>query len=638
MEEKNKKDPVSSEAEAEAEEESLSDEERSMSKASPTHDKVKEKRKKVSTPGKPKKPKIIVNVLNTEYDVVKEVIKRPFNYKSSIEPEAEWDLYWCDTGVTNEMLCRMKKYQKINHYPAMGCLARKNNLGKNLMRMRKEFPKEFGFFPPTWLLPYEWKEFKAQFNEKKCKTFIVKPEALSQGKGIFLTRTWENINPLEHYVVQRYVHKPYLIDGLKFDLRIYVLVYGCDPLRIYIYKEGLARLATDPYVVPTGLNLNNLFMHLTNYAINKNSENFVFNTDADKADVGHKRSLSFVWQYVDEHGGNSKELQDRIRDAIIKTLCSVQPQLADSYRSFQPNDDKNDKCFEILGFDILLDHKLKPWLLEVNHSPSFTTDTPFDVKIKSELLTDTIKILNLDIKRRLKYYRLKEIENNNRRLGKLKGVQVKKPTKEERAERKKKHMEKRDKYELANCGGYTRIYPDLNDPNKYEIYINTAWKIWEEFFGSKKKPKKEPEQPKLPPKLPPRKTLPPPPPKRTPSDITNSNRVQTGNKQKEGEKSVNGGIQEKNYERNESRKGNMLCRKSTNNTTTRIDPSSKMSYQSLSNDNVKYSNAQYISSIQPQQPAEPESGVYFPLISKLPAPFQKMKAKGIFQNLPWKKK
>jgi tubulin polyglutamylase TTLL6/13 len=64
-------------------------------------------------------------------------------------------------------------------------------------------------------------------------------------------------------------------------------------------------------------------------------------------------------------------------------------------------------CFEILGFDILIDHKLKPWLIEINHSPSFETDTPFDLKIKTNLINDTLNLLNLTIakKNRIKNQR-----------------------------------------------------------------------------------------------------------------------------------------------------------------------------------------------------------------------------------------
>lgn len=78
----------------------------------------------------------------------------------------------------------------------------------------------------------------------------MKPEASCQGRGIYLTRNIESTIfeylELKHdkCVVQRYMHKPYLIDGLKFDLRIYVLVNGIDPLRIFVYEEGLARFST----------------------------------------------------------------------------------------------------------------------------------------------------------------------------------------------------------------------------------------------------------------------------------------------------------------------------------------------------------------------------------------------------------
>lgn len=75
------------------------------------------------------------------------------------------------------------------------------------------------------------------------------------------------------------MHKPFLLDGLKFDLRIYVLLAGTDPMRIYTYRDGLVRLATEPYVSPSNTNLDDMCMHLTNYAINKDSPNFVFNSD-----------------------------------------------------------------------------------------------------------------------------------------------------------------------------------------------------------------------------------------------------------------------------------------------------------------------------------------------------------------------
>jgi len=416
------------------------------------------------------------------------------HYRLSYEPEdeksvttKEWDLYWHDLYISPEFLAKVKPYQKVNHFPGLECLSRKNLLGKNLMRMKKVFPKEYNFFPPTWILPLEWSDFRKQFNENKAKTFIVKPEALSQGKGIFLTRNPADIDPAEHYVVQRYLHRPFLIDGLKFDLRIYVLVYGCDPYRIYMYKEGLARLATEKYVPPSGHNMDNLFIHLTNYAINKDNENFEFNTDADKADVGHKRSLDFVWRYVTQCGGNADQIKAEIKRSIIKTFCAVQPLLSHMYRSCQPNDCSNDKCFELLGFDIMLDQKFKPWLLEVNHAPSFSTDTPFDYKTKSALLTDTFKLLNFKLSRRQKY-EAKKLAAQQIRLVAGKVVSFKK-TKEDKLLKKAQKMKKRDEYEMANLGNYERIYPCANTAEmaEYANFIDGSHEAWEGFTGGKKK-------------------------------------------------------------------------------------------------------------------------------------------------------
>ena len=87
---------------------------------------------------------------------------------------------------------------------------------------------------------------------------------------------------------------------MKFDLRIYVLLTGVNPLRIYIFDEGLARFATQPYEPAKRENLDNLFLHLTNYAINKKAEGFIENndeegTDNDGGEDAHKRSLSSLY-------------------------------------------------------------------------------------------------------------------------------------------------------------------------------------------------------------------------------------------------------------------------------------------------------------------------------------------------------
>ena len=79
--------------------------------------------------------------------------------------------------------------------------------------------------------------------------WIIKPVASSCGRGI---RVLAGAQVLalpkgKSALAQRYLHSPYLIDGKKFDLRIYVLVAGVDPLRVYIHSEGLTRISTADY-------------------------------------------------------------------------------------------------------------------------------------------------------------------------------------------------------------------------------------------------------------------------------------------------------------------------------------------------------------------------------------------------------
>jgi tubulin polyglutamylase TTLL6/13 len=154
-------------------------------------------------------------------------------------------------------------------------------------------------------------------KEKQKMTYIVKPDSLCQGKGIFLTRSVEDIiertkhnNLLDQhnidsekvgYVCQQYIDKPHLIDGLKYDLRLYAMLYGVNPLRIYLHKLAFARFCTEPYKKPTRKNMKNVFMHLTNYALNKTSDYYEQADDVND-DEGHKRSFGSILKILEAEG------------------------------------------------------------------------------------------------------------------------------------------------------------------------------------------------------------------------------------------------------------------------------------------------------------------------------------------------
>ena len=98
-----------------------------------------------------------------------------------------------------------------------------------------------------------------------------------------------------------------------------------------------------------------------------------------------------------------KKLKQDINDILIKTLIVSQPSLSHLYKSCQPDDLENQLCFQILGFDIMIDEDCKPWLIEVNQSPSFKADSGLDKRIKTQLVNDTINLLNLSARRKQKW-------------------------------------------------------------------------------------------------------------------------------------------------------------------------------------------------------------------------------------------
>lgn len=303
---------------------------------------------------------------------------------------------------------RLREDQVLNHFPNHYELTRKDLMVKNIKRYKKEREKllqqnpghadardEFAaateFVPCTYSLPNDYALFVEEFRRNPSVMWI-KPASKAQGKGIFLVsklqqvKKWStpnNFNAKEiqqdPYVISRYIDKPLLIGGKKFDLRLYVLVTSFRPLKAYLYDQVFCRFCNEEYTNDVA-DLDNLFVHLTNVAIQKQSDEY-------NEQHGGKWSIDLLRMYLESTRGQSvaDQLLEDIENVIITSLRAVQGCMIH---------DKH--CFEMYGYDILLDEDIHPWLLEVNASPSLSTTTADDRMLKTRLLNDVLNVVYFD--------------------------------------------------------------------------------------------------------------------------------------------------------------------------------------------------------------------------------------------------
>ncbi|RLN92979.1 hypothetical protein BBJ28_00012201 [Nothophytophthora sp. Chile5] len=407
--------------------------------------------------------RVAVDVSACRYAIIKRCLReRDFRLvkqpQESGKDGVPWDIWWSDRGDTLKHLPRLNALQKVNHFPGMEEICRKDFLAHNLYTdeccqmlsnaIAKVLPDEFDFFPRSFLLPTDRMELQlAMESGPKNATYIVKPRSLCQGKGISLLQSFAKM-PTEGCVVQRsararcvlaqsgrnadigcfdrYIDDPLLIDGFKFDLRIYVLVLSVAPLQIHIFRNGLARFCTSAFRKPTRKNLNQKRMHLTNKNFRRADDS------AAGKSGGSKRSLASIMQHLDGNGGSSAQTWRQICEIVVKTLLSIQPKLEATYKSFfGVKDDEVEwgaKSFEVLGFDIMLDAKGKAWLFEVNHAPSFAGDSPLDREVKTALISGALDLVGVTNERKRKFVRRRRQEWTKRLWGAQKSVRRSKET------------------------------------------------------------------------------------------------------------------------------------------------------------------------------------------------------------------
>ncbi|XP_060585732.1 uncharacterized protein LOC132741554 [Ruditapes philippinarum] len=299
--------------------------------------------------------------------------------------DSDWNIWWRTSRFRLSDYENLSQWQRLNHYPKSTGITKKDCLVRNLKRMKGVHGSAmYNFSPLSFNLPNDYTRYVAEYGKLKAKTdpkhfaWICKPADMSRGRGIFLFKDISDLQYDCNAVVQQYIANPLLIGGYKFDIRLYVAVPSFHPLTVYIFQEGIVRFSTEKYDMSA---LNNIFAHLTNTSINKHSPSYT--TDKERIGPGCKWTLTQLRYYFHQNNLDDTLLWSRVTNIIILTLLIQAPQVP-----------KEKNCYELYGFDILIDEKLKPWLLEVNFSPALGTDCQVDVMVKKPMLHDLIDMLN----------------------------------------------------------------------------------------------------------------------------------------------------------------------------------------------------------------------------------------------------
>jgi tubulin monoglycylase TTLL3/8 len=181
------------------------------------------------------------------------------------------------------------------------------------------------------------------------------------------------------YIAQKYIENPLLVKSRKFDLRVWVVVTDWNPLTIWYFRKPYVRLPAHDYDVT---DLENNYAHLANNSIARHDDG------TKKTEYKIEGNMMFVEDFQ-EYLSNiyasdvyEEQIEERLKNVVINTLESVQDTF--EYKK---------GCFELYGFDIMVDTDFNCWLIEVNSSPAMDYSTHVTEKLVKTCLEDVCKVL-----------------------------------------------------------------------------------------------------------------------------------------------------------------------------------------------------------------------------------------------------
>ena len=310
----------------------------------------------------------------------------------------------------------INKNQKINRFYNYKEYVSKSLLYYNYQKFKKKFPNDYNYMLKTYSFPEEKdliiKKFGNYSLNNNKDIWMIKPSYGSLGLKITILTNFSEIN-LKNYLITKYLHNPHLIKGYKYDLRFHGLVSTIKPIKLYLYNEGLVRIASEKYHFNMKKKQDK-YSYLTNLFINKKNKNkFIYPKNVKNMEDSNLWNLETFRKYCARNNINYDKLNNEIADIFIKMMLSVREKLI---KEIEDNNLESSNFYHLIGFDIILDENLKPYLLEANRRCGFRADNDAEKYYTFNIIADTLNIIgirniNLNIvnERKIKGDLLKEI-------------------------------------------------------------------------------------------------------------------------------------------------------------------------------------------------------------------------------------
>lgn len=355
----------------------------------------------------------------------------------------------------------VNRYQKINRFFNNYDYVSKSSLYINYKKMQNFFPDDYDYMFETYSNPEDkniiYNKFKNYIltNYSQNELWLIKPKLNSCGENIALLKKYSDIK--NDYIITKFLKNPHLIKGFKYDLRFHDLITSILPSKLYLYNEGLVRISSQKYEYD---NLTKLSSYLTNLAVNiKNKKKYIYPQNTSKIEDSNLWNFDVFQNYCEKNDLNFTEIFDKVKDIFIKLLLSIRRKTINYIKKISLH---SSNFYHLIGFDIILDDNLKPYLLETNRRAGLRKDNEAEKYYTYNMIADTLNLIGLRIinKNNNTFYNYVEYEDYFKETIEDSLCELERPR-----------------------GGYSLIFPLKNNIEKYKnFYLDEIPKEDEELW------------------------------------------------------------------------------------------------------------------------------------------------------------